>query len=398
IFADKKYIVAITMGAAYFNVCVASVLDNCTEILEMWDENIGGRNFDIKCHDSLFEYPKGKISKTLRTKLLLKCEEARIKLTTEEKCEITADHLCRYFKNGWITQGEYESICAKLVATIKRIIIEATTKATSMSKDVHVIVNGYATRLSPINELIKNMNTFYYDDEDLSRGAAIYSAHKINDQNASVTVKNFTRFIYKIEVKDRPSIFIKPDRCLPVNTIIEIPCCKDYQQKFEIKIYEGENTKNNEICDSLIFTLNLKLDTFVKKGAIAVTLTLNIDDSGILSLCTQNCDSKVIKSWRIASSLTKPEVVKITERCNQRLNLPLIEKWMTMKKLRDTVNGHIEMLQDIKLNNEKFDVCKIKNKLHSILEWVKENHNATEIVEKQKEIESMVNHIFNTYM
>ncbi|RWS14225.1 hypothetical protein B4U80_12586, partial [Leptotrombidium deliense] len=134
---DKKYIVAISIGAAYLSICVASVLNNCIEVIRMWNQNIGGEDFDEHLFESYVHQRYARYSNEVKTLLLDRCADAKINLSLEDETEINLQNLPKKFDhNVLLTRKKFEQSCSKLISNIKKLVTESINHAKSFANEV----------------------------------------------------------------------------------------------------------------------------------------------------------------------------------------------------------------------------------------------------------------------
>ncbi|RWS20472.1 Der f 28 allergen-like protein, partial [Leptotrombidium deliense] len=221
-YMDKKYIVAISMGAAYLNICVASILNNCIEVNRMWHQKIGGKDFDEKIFETFVRHRYARYPKDLKTILLNRFGDAKINLTLKDETEIDLSNLSKKFDNVLLTREKFEEACSQLILSIKKVLLESINHAKTFDKHVTIIVGGLVGKLPQIRSELNGFNTIYYNDDDLSKGAAIHCAHMTNDERRNITLKNKTYFRYKFECDYMSPVIIESGSSLPVTKTFDI--------------------------------------------------------------------------------------------------------------------------------------------------------------------------------
>ncbi|RWS19302.1 hypothetical protein B4U80_14463, partial [Leptotrombidium deliense] len=253
------------------------------------------------------------------------------------------------------------------------------------------IVGGLASKLPQILLETNGINTVYYNDDDFSKGAAIHCAHMTNDEQRNITLKNKTYFRYKFECKYFSPAIIESGSTLPFTKTFDL-----YGQSgtCDLKIFEGEYTKPNFIQETKIFDMPIRIMKDVKKGIFGIKITANIDENGILSLALQNQESGETKIHYVNNKFTSEVIDSLRISVNKRLNKSMIEKGLSKKRLRDNVTSYMDILGNIKLDSNKCDIVALEEKLRNTLMWLSADHCVFEIENKQKEIEKLVNEIF----
>ncbi|RWS19462.1 hypothetical protein B4U80_14424 [Leptotrombidium deliense] len=212
-----------------------------------------------------------------------------------------------------------------------------------------------------------------------------------NDERKNITLKNKTYFRYKFECDYIAPVIIESGSRLPVTKTFDI---YGHCGTCELKIFEGEYIKPNNIRDTKIFGMPIKITKGVKKGIFGIKITVNIDESGILSFSLLDRESNETKIYYLKNKFTSEVIDNTKTSLYERLQKSMIEKGFLKKRLRNYVNSYIDMLGNIKLDSNKCDVVSLEEKLHNTLSWLSADHCVFAIKNKQKEIEQLVHEIF----
>ncbi|RWS23422.1 molecular chaperone Hsp70-like protein [Leptotrombidium deliense] len=385
--AKEITVVTISMGLAYFNISVATVKNNCFDISAVWNENIGGRDFDRKLRDLLNIDYKQKHS-LIRTLILGKCEQAKIKLSSDMKTEIELHNLSSSFENFAITRQEYEACCETLFFKIKQLITEAMKHAITLGNEVAVILGGAATKMPQIRNMLIDLNVSYCSDHDFSRGAAIHCAHMNNDKLRESTVKNKIYFGYKFEANNS-TVYVDSGTCLPCKKSFDVFVKYSLQRSLEMKIIEREFKNRRIYNETKIFSSSIGL---AKKGTFGIKGEININESGLLHVNIYDNETKETKKFYLNNEVTSEIIETMKKSVSRRLTC-LVSRNEKKKQLIYYLNGFLDMIHEIKLNTNKHDVDEIKRSLLGTLEWLNSYQQANEIENKQNEIAKLLNEI-----
>ncbi|KAJ3659863.1 hypothetical protein Zmor_011526 [Zophobas morio] len=303
--SESNYSLVYDLGGGTFDVAVLKRNKHNIEIVCVnGDTNLGGQDFD----NLLVDYVSEKLKELYNfdpkerdedvTILRDKCVAAKKTLSFVEQTTIS---LISFVENQrkvdiHLKREEFENIANDLFRrTIQ--IVDNCLKDSEIPKDTidEVILSGGSTRIPKIQNMLsdyfegKKLNKFVNPDECVAEGAAIQAAMLSKNSKQKITKIRLTDVIpLSIGTEDlvnRMVFLIKRNTSTPASGTSTFTTTAHNQSGVLITIYEGErsNVKNNRILGEMTLT-DL---TPAPPGECKVTISLDVDESGILTVSAQ---------------------------------------------------------------------------------------------------------------
>lgn len=267
--SEKIYVV--DLGGGTFDVTLLEVLSRkeYRTVFKDGDTNLGGDDFDdviidmMKSHirqDIGIDLSGQEVSGLSETvygravqKLAQEAEKVKCSLSESERDFVSIVNLFPYMDGNYdfdmeITRAEFLAESSRLIRRIKRIVSHSIEENhVDVNEIDRVILVGGSSNMPFVREFIKDyFNKEPYADKDLSKlvamGAAIRADSELGD---TITLHDIIAHSLGIElIDDRYSILLEKGREYPCRNIDTFTTAHDYQEKVNISVFEGEDTRN----------------------------------------------------------------------------------------------------------------------------------------------------------
>ncbi|KAA3679929.1 heat shock 70kDa protein 1/2/6/8 [Paragonimus westermani] len=327
---DHKTFLVYDLGGGTFDVSLMQSDGHEFRVLSTdGDTHLGGEDFDHRLvsyfvDEIMNEYKVDvKEDKVVIHRLREASEQAKRTLTCSISANIELDCL---FKNqsfkATINRAVFEKINSDLFQTTIKVIEKALQAAGKTKQDVdEVLLVGGSTRVPVIAEIIKK---FFVDkpirrtvnpDECVAVGAAIRAYDLVacgSDVVPVACVKDIIPLPLGIEIiSGMMKVMVPKNSVIPFAHTEEFATSKDNQTAVRITIFEGEGKMVNE---------NRKLGNFVltdltpaPKGVMRITVTFDIDQSGVLHVSAKETSKGMENSIRIHHDMQRLTDAQIEE-------------------------------------------------------------------------------------
>lgn len=331
--ADTQNILIYDLGGGTFDVSIIKVSKGEFVVMaSAGKSDLGGEDFTNRLvlhFVSIFKDKNGiDISKNAKAmhRLKTECETAKKLLSGRSKADIHVDALHDGIDfDGTINRAKFEELCSDLLKDTIGIVAR-TLKDTNISKGdlSDIVLVGGSTRIPMVQKLVSE----YFDGKELCRsinpdeavacGAAVQASLLTNDgavKGMDIIVRDVTPLTLGVRVHGGlMSTLIKRNKPIPTQTEKCFSTCDDYQEKVEIKVYEGEraHTKNNHLLGAFILCGIEK----GPRGAPEIVVTFSIDNNGILEVTGKDSKSGRFESIQITTKdgrLSKDEIEKMIQ-------------------------------------------------------------------------------------
>lgn len=431
--ASEGNILVYDFGGGTFDV---SVLELCEGILDVkcsrGNNNLGGKDIDELLINLITKKFKDSTGIELdvdnpRVKSLLKrvAEEGKVSLSTELNTEIISPYAA--MKDGVpvdldivITRHEFELLIKDIILKTKDLIDEALIASELDYKNIdYVLLVGGSTRIPYVKNMI---NSLFRDkvvsgmnpEESIAMGAAIQGSIK-NGLEKNIIITDSCSYTLGVEVvRFGFDPIIKRDSKLPAVATKYYVTVEDYQDKVDVRVYEGEGDdvrKNNFIGSFELLDVPKSI-----KGEERVEITFKYDLNGILQVNAKILSNgkekmkiltlKAVEEKNKITSIDNKEVIvdeKLISEKNEEIlsreakaignrevnnNEKLEDIGILEKKLDD--NAMDETIEEVKIEEEEeLDENEIYRDTSNIVSFVNQNIGAYE-PDKQAKIRSML--------
>lgn len=278
--AESQFLI-FDLGGGTFDVSILELFSGVMEVRATAGDNfLGGEDFVTVLVDDFLKKAgqrAGLDPARLRPaqSAHLRAEGERVKRALSSSDEATflyqADGLDLSLN---ISQGQYEELCKPLLARlrtpIERALRDAKIDAASLSR---VVLVGGSTRMPIIHRLVAKLfgrfpNRDINPDEAIALGAAVQAGLKARDAALNeVVMTDVSPYTLGVETTEeyaqnrfRPGIFlpmIERNTVIPASRSRVLNSVRDYQERIELKIYQGESRDVSE--NILLGQLNVPL-------------------------------------------------------------------------------------------------------------------------------------------
>ncbi|MFK5977167.1 MAG: Hsp70 family protein [Sulfurovum sp.] len=311
------------LGGGTFDI---SIIENSEGLIEVvattGDNNLGGDDFDKKLSNLIWEKSEFDIERTkkLEIKLNQLAEKTKILLSTEDSVNIDEKFFAK--KDGEplhleieITKEEFEELISEDIDKTIELLLETVEESNSDIDELEaIILTGGSSRIPLISRKILEQTgklpiLIEDPDKSVSIGAILQGA-MIEGVDTSSILVDITPYSLGTSTFDSDSFgmeqilskIILKNTPVPTSKTSRYYAVQEFQDKFQIDIYQGENIEdleqNIKIADIL-----LEVQNPVEDGAIDVTFTLNQD--GMLSVLAKEIHTNEIIKGEFKTKISK---------------------------------------------------------------------------------------------
>ena len=393
---NEKFILVFDLGGGTFDVSILSI---CNEVFEVkattGDTHLGGEDFDELLVNHCLQYIKKKYNldlsnnKEVIKKLKINCEEAKRNLSSQLETSIIIEKLgsIENFEIK-IIRSEFEKMCAPLFKKCIPFITNALKDA-NLTKDKidEIVLVGGSTRIPKIQEMIteyfnKSPRKDINPDEAVAYGAAFQAANISDEEEGDLeklVVIDVTPLSLGVEiVGGYMSTIIPRNKPIPIKMTQEYFTVCDYQEKGDVRIFQGERKYVKDNFKLGEFTCDI-IQKDKKAGEVKFDITFDLDINSVLNVTAKE------------KGVNGEEYNMVVKADTNNLSEEEIEKKINDAKFFDQWDKQRE--KDVKAKVDLVKKCyeeknKGNNNADVILNWVKKNPNLKEsdYLKKMKEL------------
>ncbi|MBI5217590.1 MAG: Hsp70 family protein [Bacteroidia bacterium] len=333
------------LGGGTFDI---SIVENNTGIIEVLatkgDNFLGGDDFDELLADFIWKRftqannIEAERNSKINARLLKIAEESKIKLSFEYSIDIKENFFLKlndksYHLEVSVSRNELEELINPHIEKTLDLIEQAIAESgLSLESLTGILLVGGSSRIPVIHRLIEDKFNIVpilieNPDEAVSHGATIQGAI-INQIDIDTVLVDITPHSLGIETLDPfnfqdfyngggedeglfHSVIIPRNTAIPVKRTQHFSAVTEYQEGYDIKIYQGENIKVK--YNKLVGKVHFKVKKPVEYGTLDVTFELDIN--GILKMsAVQNENGESVEAVFQSSRGMKISNDKITEK------------------------------------------------------------------------------------
>ena len=393
---NEKFILVFDLGGGTFDVSILSI---CNEVFEVkattGDTHLGGEDFDELLVNHCLQYIKKKYNldlsnnKEVIKKLKINCEEAKRNLSSQLETSIIIEKLgsIENFEIK-IIRSDFEKMCAPLFKKCIPFITNALKDA-NLTKDKidEIVLVGGSTRIPKIQEMIteyfnKSPRKDINPDEAVAYGAAFQAANISDEEEGDLeklVVIDVTPLSLGVEiVGGYMSTIIPRNKPIPIKMTQEYFTVCDYQEKGDVRIFQGERKYVKDNFKLGEFTCDI-IQKDKKAGEVKFDITFDLDINSVLNVTAKE------------KGVNGEEYNMVVKADTNNLSEEEIEKKINDAKFFDQWDKQRE--KDVKAKVDLVKKCyeeknKGNNNADVILNWVKKNPNLKEsdYLKKMKEL------------
>ena len=393
---NEKFILVFDLGGGTFDVSILSI---CNEVFEVkattGDTHLGGEDFDELLVNHCLQYIKKKYNldlsnnKEVIKKLKINCEEAKRNLSSQLETSIIIEKLgsIENFEMK-IIRSDFEKMCAPLFKKCIPFITNALKDA-NLTKDKidEIVLVGGSTRIPKIQEMIteyfnKSPRKDINPDEAVAYGAAFQAANISDEEEGDLeklVVIDVTPLSLGVEiVGGYMSTIIPRNKPIPIKMTQEYFTVCDYQEKGDVRIFQGERKYVKDNFKLGEFTCDI-IQKDKKAGEVKFDITFDLDINSVLNVTAKE------------KGVNGEEYNMVVKADTNNLSEAEIEKKIDDAKFFDQWDKQRE--KDVKAKVDLVKKCyeeknKGNNNADVILNWVKKNPNLKEsdYLKKMKEL------------
>ncbi len=383
---NEKFILVFDLGGGTFDVSILSISNEAFEVkASTGDTHLGGEDFDevlVKhCLDSIKKKYKIDLSndKEVIKKLKIACENAKKDLSSAQETTITIEKLNKIENFEMkILRSDFENKCDELFKKCIPFITNALKDA-KLTKDKidEIVLVGGSTRIPKIQEMVKE----YFNkaprkdinpDEAVAYGAAFQAYNISNNEEGDLeqlVVVDVTPLSLGIEILGGyMSTIIKRNKPIPIKVTKEYFTVVDYQEKGDVKVYQGERkyAKDNFFLGQ--FTCDI-IQKDKKAGEVKFDITFDLDINNTLKVTAKekgvNGENYNMEVKADTNNLSEEDIEKKIDEAK------FFDQWD--KQREKDVKAKLDLVKKCIKEKDKGN-----KKAEEILKWVKSNPNLSE--------------------
>eukprot|EP00090_Calanus_glacialis_P008129 TRINITY_DN16465_c0_g1_i1.p1 TRINITY_DN16465_c0_g1~~TRINITY_DN16465_c0_g1_i1.p1 ORF type:complete len:947 (-),score=231.07 TRINITY_DN16465_c0_g1_i1:110-2656(-) len=360
---------------------------------------LGGEDFNVKLvqHFKKEIFRKHQVDLTLYPRAVRRltnaCESIKRKLsaTNVQEAKLELDALLPDGKDytSSISRAKFEEICMDLfkstITTVEKVLKDAGFK----KKDIdEIVLVGGSTRIPKIQDILskffnnKSLNKSVNPDEAVACGAAIQAAILNKNQHSSIDdllLLDVNPLSLGINLKGEITrVIIERNSLIPVQNTHGVQTSENFQTQICLQIVEGERsmTKDNKILGS--FTIGDLPPRPAGEEKFQVIFDLNVD--GILTASAIHKGSGKSKSITIdAKSSGRHSTEEINALVEKAEKMKVYDELEENRALsRNRLEAFCRNLQLEIQKNPNRSRTKLGSHVECTLEWILNNHDATE--------------------
>ncbi len=310
------------LGGGTFDISIIENSEGLIEVLSTsGDNNLGGDDFDKKLSSLIWEKSGFDIplTKKLQIKLAQLAEKTKIELSTKESVIIDEKFFAK--KDGQplhleveIEREEFEKLIEKDINRTIDLLLSTIEDANSDIDELKaIILTGGSSRIPYITHKILERTgklPILIEDPDKSVSiGAILQGVMIEGIDINSILVDITPHSLGVSVLQNPlslelgfSKIILKNSSIPTSKVSRYYAAIEFQEEFQIEIYQGEDEENIEE-NFKIGEMLLTVKRPVEDGVIDVTFTLN--SNGMLSVTGEE-----INTGEIINGIFKTKISK----------------------------------------------------------------------------------------
>ena len=383
---NEKFILVFDLGGGTFDVSILSISNEAFEVkASTGDTHLGGEDFDEVLVKHCLDYIKKKYKidlsndKEVIKKLKIACENAKKDLSSAQETTITIEKLNKIENFEMkILRSDFENKCDELFKKCIPFITNALKDA-KLTKDKidEIVLVGGSTRIPKIQEMVKE----YFNkaprkdinpDEAVAYGAAFQAYNISNNEEGDLeqlVVVDVTPLSLGIEILGGyMSTIIKRNKPIPIKVTKEYFTVVDYQEKGDVKVYQGERkyAKDNFFLGQ--FTCDI-IQKDKKAGEVKFDITFDLDINNTLKVTAKekgvNGENYNMEVKADTNNLSEEDIEKKIDEAK------FFDQWD--KQREKDVKAKIDLVKKCIKEKDKGN-----KKAEEILKWVKSNPNLSE--------------------
>ncbi|XP_074272595.1 heat shock cognate 70 kDa protein 2-like isoform X2 [Silene latifolia] len=414
----SKIVLVFDLGGGTFDVSLVSIGKDAFEVKAVsGDTHLGGRDFDNRLVDHFAAEFQRKHNKDVTgnpkamSRLRVACEKAKKLLSSTVETVVDIDCLCDGIDFcSTISRARFEKMNKDLFSDCILAVQKCLSDAKMEISDVHdVVLVGGSTRIPKVQKLLqvffqgKELCKSINPDEAIAYGAAFHAAILAGKSlSLSSVIVDVTPLSLGVGLHCGDFRIIVPrNTTLPTKNVVGgFTTTYDNQPSVDITIYEGEETiakKNNLLGRFRLYSLPR-----APKRVPKIDVCFDIDDDGILTVSAQLHGSRNKEQITItdhSGRLSRNEIDKMMSDAKKYKDEEQERKKTAKAKnrLEDYVLETKERLRRYEMKIGRKEKRKLGDVIEQTIQWLDWNHlflDATKIVDKLKEVESICEPIF----
>lgn len=390
-------VIVYDLGGGTLDVTLLNISNGIIEVLGCCgDPHLGGSDFDkvlmMYCIECFIKKNKlescgmiEQLSPLVKQKLKISCENAKIKLSTNDFANI---HISDFWDNlslqVKITREKYEKLCNSLLL----LCIEPIAKVIQSSDHLkaydinEIILVGGGTRMPMIKKSIsaffgnKQLNDNINPDEVVACGAALHG-HTLCNKHTSISDNILLLDIIPLSLgvetlNNLMNVIIPRNTTIPCSKRKKYTTCDNNTDYVDIKIFEGERelTKDN----FLIGSFRLEGIEREMKCIPEINVTFTVDANGIVNVLAEDAKNKDNKKSITVNSNT----TRLTKEEIDRMILDSVtmkERDKEFKEKRELYYAIHDMCSNVLANLEEIKDKITEEKLNEVKQTIEDTIN-----------------------
>jgi len=310
------------LGGGTFDISIIENSEGLIEVLSTTgDNNLGGDDFDKKLANLIWE--KSGFDITLTKKLEIKlnqlAEKTKVALSTENHVDIDEKFFAKKEKEALhlevtVTREEFETLIENDIDRTIDLLLETLEESNSDIDELEaIILTGGSSRIPLIaHKILKRTGKLPIliedPDKSVSIGAILQGAMIEGVDTDSILIDITPYSLGIATLKDDYGMELILSKIILKNTPVPTTktsryyAVREYQEAFEIDVYQGEDEENLN-ANIKIGEMLLKIENPVEDGAIDVDFRLNQD--GMLSVLGREIHTNEIIEGEFKTKISK---------------------------------------------------------------------------------------------